>query len=175
MEKSVTQKMNKNWTNKGGHSNIYKEHKKCIQVNSNFCLLFRLLLLVRHILMRIFKGSRTLRVFAFLWFLVWFFFKFIFFFVYANSNSSPDLGISNISAKSGGSLSRVQLLLNHCKWSACLEPSERSSGSFMIRVEKMCTSLLWLRPICNFNASKSFSWLWCIAFTSYIPPLSVND
>ena len=80
---------------------------------------------------------------------------------YCNA-SSLVFGMSNISAKSGGSVSLSQRSRNHCSWSMYLVPSILSSGSFIKMLAKRAGSVEWFRETCSFNASISLS---CILST----------
>lgn len=90
--------------------------------------------------------------------------------------------MSNISAKSGGSLSLVQFLLNQSRRFACLAPRVLSSGILCETLEMLgqppaevvSPGAAWFRNAWTLSASRRRSWSLCTAFTSFSPGLSLR-
>lgn len=68
-----------------------------------------------------------------------------------HKRSSSHLGMSNISAKSGGSLSLDQLARNQLRWWLWRAPIWRSSGIFITTLGKRWVSLAWFLPSWNWK------------------------
>lgn len=103
-------------------------------------------------------------------------------YLFTEDRSSSHLGMSNISAKSGGSLSLVQFLLNQSRRFACLAPRVLSSGILCETLEMLgqppaevvSPGAAWFRNAWTLSASRRRSWSLCTAFTSFSPGLSLR-
>lgn len=93
--------------------------------------------------------------------------------------SSSHLGMSNISANSGGNLSFVQFLRNQSRRLACLAPSALSSGilceTLVIAVTVPPAPSPAGRVACTLSASSTRSCSLCTALTSFSPGRSFSS